>query len=371
MKRSLLLVFILCVFSLDSHLFAEGIYSGPQGSFHVQGIAYDREHQCMYMSFTTSLIKVDMHGRLLGSVQGLTGHLGCISLNPEDGKLYGSLEYKHDAIGKGIIRGTGAQNDARSEFYVAIFDVDRITEKDMDPAEVMKAVCLREVGDDFAATVTNQGREVEHRYGCSGIDGLTIAPQWGKKNGKMMLYTAYGVYGDKSRTDNDYQVIHCYDIARLNKYGQILTPANLHQSGPKKADKKYFVYTGNTEWGIQNLAYEPTSGHLFAAVYPGKKEGRKNFRMFIIDSDQKARKEVLKGVEPKTKGLVLSLLPCGTHDAQHDVWGWDFKYGSTGLCGIGDGKFYVSHNARKDGRESSTVYLYQWDPQNGMQRVEE
>ena len=68
------------------------VKTGLQDKFHVQGIAYDHERNCMYMSFTTSLVKVDMQGRVLGSVEGLTGHLGCIPLNPDDGRLYGSRE---------------------------------------------------------------------------------------------------------------------------------------------------------------------------------------------------------------------------------------------------------------------------------------
>ncbi len=362
---------MLCMGLTSLNLRAEGIYSGLQDKFHVQGVAYDAKNDCMYMSFTTSLIKLDMKGNLLGSVKGLTGHLGCISLNPDDGRLYGSIEYKHDGIGKGIMKGLGVKNDDRSAFYVAIFDVDKITRPDMSPKEVMRTVCLPEVSKDFEAKVMNRGKQVEHRYGCSGIDGLTIAPKWGKKDGPMMLYVAYGVYGDTTRTDNDYQVILCYDVRKWKKYEEELSPTNLHHSGPKKPNNKYFVYTGNTNWGIQNLAYEPTSGNLFAAVYAGKKKAHRNFSFFVIDASQKPRKEVLKGVEPKTKGQVLSLLPCGIEDKANGTWGWNFKYGSTGLCGIGDGRFYVSHNGKKDGREYTNVYLYQWDEKNGMVRVEE
>ena len=52
------------------------IYSGEQGPFHVQGIAVDLDRGYMYFSFTTTLLKTDMQGNLLGSVEGMTGHLG-------------------------------------------------------------------------------------------------------------------------------------------------------------------------------------------------------------------------------------------------------------------------------------------------------
>ncbi len=61
------------------------IYSGEQGAFHVQGIAVDLERGHVWFSFTTSLLKTDMAGNLLASVEGMTGHLGCMSVNPEDG----------------------------------------------------------------------------------------------------------------------------------------------------------------------------------------------------------------------------------------------------------------------------------------------
>ena len=50
--------------------------------FHVQGIAFDLKNGYAYFSFTTSLLKTDLKGNILGSVEGFTGHLGCISLNP-------------------------------------------------------------------------------------------------------------------------------------------------------------------------------------------------------------------------------------------------------------------------------------------------
>ena len=160
------------------------IRSGEQGPFHVQGIAVDLERGYIYFSFTTKLLKMDFEGNLIGSVDGMTGHLGCLTMNPADGRVYGSLEYKDDAIGKGIRRtldaGQVAPEDEkdRTGFYVAIFDVDRITRPDMDAEKdrVMTTVYIKEAVDDYFATAENGGRTVEHRFGCSGIDGVTFAP---------------------------------------------------------------------------------------------------------------------------------------------------------------------------------------------------
>ena len=59
---------------------------------------------------------------------------------------------------------------------MAIFDVDKIDRVGMDATSdgVMTAVYLKEVVDDFSAMVPNNGKAVQHRHGCSGIDGTTF-----------------------------------------------------------------------------------------------------------------------------------------------------------------------------------------------------
>ena len=359
------------------------IRSGEQGPFHVQGIAVDLERGYIYFSFTTKLLKMDFEGNLIGSVDGMTGHLGCLTMNPADGRVYGSLEYKDDAIGKGIRRtldaGQVAPEDEkdRTGFYVAIFDVDRITRPDMDAEKdrVMTTVYIKEAVDDYYAKVSNNGQELEHRFGCSGIDGVTFAPAFGQsRDGKKYLYVAYGIYGDTLRTDNDYQVILAYDTRDWKRYEQPLTQENLHKSGPEKPLHKYFLYTGNTSWGIQNLAYDKASGNMHAAVYKGKKSHYPNYSYFVIDGSKAPERKQLQGFDPAVEAEVLSLLPEGLHDAQSDTWGWNFKWGTTGLCPIGDGYFYISHNAKdkQTGNQSSTVQLYKWtgNPDKAFEPVE-
>lgn len=350
------------------------VLTGEQGKFHAQGIAYDRRHQCIYVSFTTALLKFDMQGHLTGSVVGLTGHLGCMALNPDDGLLYASIEYKHDAIGAGIAKGLGGvQNDDEDAFYIAVFDVDRISRQGMDASEVMKTVYIREAAQDYAATVTNQGRVVQHRNGCSGIDGVAVGPRPGKNGGRNVLYIAYGIYGDTSRTDNDYQVILCYDLRHWKRYEQTLSARDLHHSGPEHPSAKYYVLTGNTEWGIQNLAYDSSRNALLAAVYKGRKPDWPNYSLYAVDLSRQARCQVLQGVEPTTEGLVLPLLEAGEQDAVKGVCGWHFGWGSTGLCPLGDGYYYISEQARnaQTGRHSTAIRLYRWDGSTPFVRVED
>src|SRR5690606_37940483 len=101
-----------------------------QGKFHVQGMAVDHEHGYIYFSFTNKLVKMDLQGKLIGSVVGFVGHLG--DLDFDDGKAYGSLEYKNDAIGKGINRALGIEGQSQNGFYIAIFDGSKIVRPDMD-----------------------------------------------------------------------------------------------------------------------------------------------------------------------------------------------------------------------------------------------
>lgn len=346
------------------------IYSGLQGKHHVQGIAIDREKGHMYFSFTTKLIKTDLQGNLIGSVEGLTGHLGCLTFNPENGQVYGSLEYKNDAIGKGIAGEEATRKE--SAFYIAIFDTDKITRPQMDAEKdgIMTTVYLKEVADDYYATDTNHGNPVDHRYGCSGIDGVSFAPKAGKKKGKTYLYVAYGIYGDNKRTDNDYQVLLEYDIKNWKKYAQALSQGAPHKQGPSKPNEKYFVFTGNTTYGIQNLAYDPASGNTYAAVYKGKKEIYPNYSLFVIDWNKPARKMQLKGFERKEVRKVLSLCNQGLYDKESGVYGWNFRWGATGLCPLGNGYFYISHDSNKP-QQNSTVHLYKWtgNPDNPFQSV--
>lgn len=340
------------------------IYSGEQGAFHVQGIAVDLDRGYFYFSFTTSLLKTDLQGNLLGSVVGMTGHLGCMTINPDDGRIYASIEYKHDSIGKGILDKLDAEadNDEATGFYIAIFDPDRIDRVGMNAEtdDVMTTVYIKEAVDDYYAQVENGGRMVEHRHGCSGIDGVTFAPAIGKTSGRNYLYVAYGIYGDTERTDNDYQVILAYDVRRWGRYEQPLTPANLHKSGPRRPLHKYFVHTGNTSWGIQNLAYDSSTGCMYAAVYRGKKPWLPNYSLFVIDAGKKPRTKLLEGCDPAIRGEVLSLAERGLYDEASGTWGYDFKWGTTGLCPLGDGYFYISHNAVTPDKQhqSSRVRLY-------------
>ena len=158
------IVIILAIFTVQ----AAGAQALP-GKFevkikskdHVQGMAIDTASHCFYLSFTTSLVKTDFDGNVLACIDSINGHLGAMTFDAGARKLYASLECKDDEIGRGIAKhlGTEAYTQDQSRFYVAVVDVDRMDSKD--------AMCTYEVAEAIA--------DYKTRYGCSGIDGVTIA----------------------------------------------------------------------------------------------------------------------------------------------------------------------------------------------------
>ena len=296
----------------------------------------DREKGYMYFSFTTQFIKTDLAGRVLGTIDKIQGHLGAMVFNPEDRKVYASLECKDDAIGAGL----SDFAKGRSLFYVAIIDVDKVLSVGMDSEdnEAFQVVCIREAGKDYAAKVNVGGKMLDHRYGCSGIDGVTIAPRLGKASGRQFLYVAYGIYGDTTRTDNDNQVLLRYRFRRLRKYAGTVRFGTFSEAGPAKPAEKIFIPTGNTRYGVQNMTYDPASRCLFWRSIREQAASAELFHLYGRLSD----------------GSIRSY----------------FKWGATGICPAGDGLWYISENGSLDGKQNTHARLYRWTgiPDNPFER---
>lgn len=349
------------------------IDGGQWNGGHVQGIAVDVEKGFVYYSYTTMLVKTDLDGKLIGTVTGLVGHLGCIDINRENGKVYGSLEFKNDEIGQGIFRHLGKDGAPTEDaFYIAIFDVEKIDRVGMDAERdgVMKAVYLSEVVADYKGT--GEGG-VSHRYGCSGIDGTSFGPVFGAaKDSPQMLMIAYGVYRDLERTDNDYQVILQFDWRTFDAVAAPLSQEDPHHRGVP-ADARYFFYTGNTTYGVQNLCYDAAAGVWCAAVYAGKKPEFAPYKLFLIDATAPARKMPLRGFAGQ-EGLVLTGAQKGILHEASGVRGFYFPWGATGMHALGQGYFYISHEGRTPPPEklhTCHVHLYRADfeSENGFVEV--
>ncbi len=123
---------------------------------------------------------------------------------------------------------------------------------------------------------------------------------------KNYLYVAYGIYGDQGRNDNNHQVLLRYDIRKLNEYAGKVKFGDFYGEGPDKPLDEYFAYTGNTNWGVQNLAYDAETGKMFMAVYKGRKSIFKNYDLFVFDVAEKPVKKSLAGVlYDRTKHKVI------------------------------------------------------------------
>ena len=338
--------------------YTKTIFTGPWESGHVQGIAVDKKNGCIYYSFTTMLVKTDMKGKVLGTVTGLLGHLGCLTFNEADGRVYGSLEYKSDEIGQGILKLKHSNKHFPDAWYIAIFDGKKINKENMDFATsgVMTAIYLPTVVADYEAKVDT----IPHKYGCLGIDGVTFGPAFGKHNGKVYLTCAYGVRNDKKRNDNDYQILLQYDTTNWKSYEKPLSQDELHQSGPAEPIGKYFVYTGNTSYGVQNLSYDPYTGNWFMFVYRGSKPKFLNNSLFIVNGSVAPTLQALKGSPIGEKAMVLSLVKDGLYDEVNGVYGWESYYGTTGFAPLGGGYYYIAHNRAYPKGQTATVHLYQW-----------
>jgi hypothetical protein len=331
------------------------IHGGAWPTSHVQGVAVDARKGFVYWSFTQQLVKTDLQGNVIGTVEGLTGHLGDLDVNRKDGRVYGSLEYK-----------------AAEAFYIAIFDVDRIDRVGMDAETdgVMTTVHLDEVVEDFTADMDGNGvfdgdtaNTLDHRYGSSGIDGVAFGPRFGKAGGRETLKVAYGVYSNVNRSDNDHQVILDYDVRGWHKYERPLSQDAPHRSGPAHYDGKYFLYTGNTRYGVQNLEYDAYTGNWMLAVYKGAKPQFPNYSFFIVDGAAAPEQGLIRGQATPETGALLSLLPAGLYHPASGTFGWEF-HGNLGIASLDNGYFYVAEGkAVQDGgvaKQDGDVYLYRW-----------
>jgi hypothetical protein len=329
---------------------------GTWQSGHVQGIAVDVQGGHIYYSFTNLLAKYDFSGNLVGTLVGWTGHLGDLDFNPADGKVYGSLEYKADEA-----------------FYIAVIDVSRLNRIGMTSreSEIFRTVYLREVTRDYAADLDMNGAfdgnvadTPDHRYGCSGIDGVAFGPAFGEIGGERLLTVAYGVYGNTERSDNDHQVLLQFDVAGWDRLARPLTEAAPHRSGPDEPEDKYFVRTGNTTYGVQNLAYDPALQRWFMGVYQGKKAHFPNYLLFAVEADQKPVMADLVGVPADggaqwEQGLLLHLAQDGLQDPATGIRGWNQK-ADVGLQPAWDGLHYLAENSAGDGWQTADLTLRHW-----------
>lgn len=330
--------------------FHRTLSGGAWNAGHVQGVAVDEKNGYIYYSFTTLLVKTDLEGNVIGTVGGFTGHLGDLDFNEADGRVYGSLEYK-----------------AQKAFSIAVIDVDAIDEVGLQAqnSDIVKTVHLAEVVTDFTADMDGNGvfdgdtaATPDHRYGSSGIDGVSFGPKFGRTDGRQYLTVAYGIYSNVDRTDNDHQVLLQYDTRDWAQYEKPLVESAPHRSGPQEVSGKYFVRTGNTTYGVQNLEYDAFQQRWLMGVYKGVKPSFPNYTLFAVDAATRPVRRELAGSGGE-RGLLLALAEDGDAHQATGVRGWTQK-ADVGMVSLGDGLFYLAANGTRNGLQTADITLYRW-----------
>jgi hypothetical protein len=187
---------------------------------------------------------------------------------------------------------------------------------------------------------------------------VSFGPRFGETGDTSFLTVAYGVYGDTKRADNDHQVLLQYDAHDwVARYARPLIEAAPHRSGPAKVDGKYFVYTGNTTYGVQNLEYDEAGKRWLMGVYAGKKKSFPNYTMFAVEAAAKPASAKLTGTGDS--GLLLPLADEGLRNDTSGVRGW-FQKADVGIVSLGDGLFYLAANGSRDGKQTGRLELNRW-----------
>jgi hypothetical protein len=249
-------------------------------------------------------------------------------------------------------------------FYIAVFDGDKITRADMSAEKdgIMTAAFVAPATADYLGTAKN-GKQ--HIYGCAGIDGTAIGPMPGDTDGKEWLFVAYGVYSDHERDDNDHQILVRYDPDELKAAARPLEQNRIHRSGENLPFEKYFVYTGNTTYGVQNLEYDLARDQYMLCVYKGSKEAFPNYPMYLVDGSISPKREELRGLDGEV-GMVLTLASGNCTDEATGISGVSYPRGSTGIVSLGKNEdgvpyYYVSYDFYKDGLCGTEVCLCRGD----------
>ena len=314
-------------------------------SSHLQGICVDDRMEYMYFSYTDVLAKLDMNtGKVVGSVGGFGkgsfgtpggAHLGCIAYY--DGKIYGSLEYK----------------DPGKKFFVCVFDENAITSVGMDMKEMesgVDAVLLFEptadfrdpLGDDVGSAdgFAENEKIAGHKYGCSGIDGITFGRLPGSApDSREYLMVAYGIYGKGAwttdRYDNDYNIIQVYDPLELTpeklfrfNYERGLSP-DFSDDEALRACATLFAFTGNTNYGTQNLEYERDTGNILLCTYGTNKSCFPGCSLFVIDGSAAPEKAVIQAGQCMTSS---DRSVFESHKARAQYYKTDGGYQRIDLC---------------------------------------
>ena len=137
----------------------------------------------------------------------------------------------------------------------------------------------------------------------------------------------------------------------------------MHKNSPGAPESKYFVYTGNTSYGVQNMEYDAASGALLLFVYCGEKPAFPNYDVYAVDLSRPAQTAALTGLNETGDALTLRGAP-GPEST--DITGWHFPHGQYGVHAKKDGGFYIAEPVVQDGEQTAEIFSYAFDPAQGF-----
>ncbi len=325
---------------------------------HVQGAETDRYGDYFYYSFADRLIKQSADGEVVGTVTGITGHMGDAAYNRADDKLYVSYTRK---------------DGGDKLCYMLIFDCEKIDKLNMKFEDVCTCVYVgapilelaKENGYDAEGNaLSDEWLSLSGKYGVNNsIDSCTFGPKFGVNDGKTYLTMGLGAPGqsekvsvggvEKSaadRVDNDYQVIVQFDTSDWENYAVPFAQIS-DATGPENFDGIYFFYYGAHDYSAQNLCYDRYTNTYIMSTYglleARQSAGFKNNCVYFIDATEAEEKSLTgNGVET---GLVLGA-KYGIADGKGAV-GYAFNElqvsPSVGIVSMHDGKLYIASSERK------------------------
>jgi len=289
---------------------------------HVQGIAVDTDRQIAYLSFADRVVKTDRAGNILGSLVGLSGHLGDITVNQANGKLYGAYYWKDSA--------------QVTQFAVAIIDPDLMDGLDA-PAQ-----------DNPAFTVAP----------VYTVDGLAFGPTFGTADGEWLLTVSLNHPHNLA-----YQYFAQYDVSDLEALAVRYNEGDVAPTGGPEPEGFYSVHTGPVSYNVlQNLAYDPDLERWFLGVYAGTEAEYPNYTMFAVDAEATPTLETFIGTEDQ--GLVVPLADDGQEHEATGIRGW-FQKADNGIQPLGDGLYYLAGTVTEGNLRVSTLTLYAWSGNPG------
>ena len=240
--------------------------------YHMQGFTSGNGY--MYWSFTDTLVKTTLDGIMRCQVEIHGGHLGDCEYH--DGKIY--VSYMGNAL-------PGHAWEDWTAFKIYVFDAEDL--------HVIEIIDLDICYEYQKITCTP-----EDTRGFQGIDGVAIAPD--PKTGEEKMFVACALYTDEKYSN------------------QIILQFTLDG----KYETEYYIPTGNTVYGIQNLDYDADNKEFWFTTYNPVAEHSYREVLYCIPYD-------LSGISRKYHYST----PYGIDCLGKDGFYAGLHYGTRGRCG--------------------------------------